>query len=311
MLTPALVIVAAHVTLLACTAATVYIKKEGCSLWPPSASAVHHLACVRFHLFGREVQRALTCSICWILGMRVEPPTSTMSAIEPLSILASCAHIRSQKRVLRPCQHATLPLGDYPAEVAHTLLCSATTGNASKSRQHAGQGTMRRLRPDLHDSITKDGHASAGSRSDSALQILLAIWRTASCALDLASYPPLMLHLLQGFWRGESAHGYLALTPAARPGRGARTGAGGNSPHPQHLLHGLHALAEEVHVQLLEARARDGGVEVDALRARMHAALLIRQQVWSSKRASARDGRVEIDTLHARMHAALLIRHCR
>jgi hypothetical protein len=43
----------------------------------------------------------------------------------------------------------------------------------------------------------------------------------------------------------------------------------------------------------------------------MHAALLIRQQVWSSKRASARDGRVEIDTLHARMHAALLIRHCR
>ncbi len=29
--------------------------------------------------------------------------------------------------------------------------------------------------------------------------------------------------------------------------------------------HGLHALAEQVHVQLLEAGAGDGGVEVDAL----------------------------------------------
>merc|ERR1719378_1471223 len=33
----------------------------------------------------------------------------------------------------------------------------------------------------------------------------------------------------------------------------------------ERLLHGVHAVAEEVHVQLLEARARDGRVEVDAL----------------------------------------------
>ncbi len=33
----------------------------------------------------------------------------------------------------------------------------------------------------------------------------------------------------------------------------------------QSLLHGLHALAEQVHVELLEAGAGDGAVEVDAL----------------------------------------------
>ncbi|CAA7406321.1 unnamed protein product [Spirodela intermedia] len=34
---------------------------------------------------------------------------------------------------------------------------------------------------------------------------------------------------------------------------------------PQALLHGLHALSEEIHVQLLEPGASDGGVEVNAL----------------------------------------------
>ena len=34
---------------------------------------------------------------------------------------------------------------------------------------------------------------------------------------------------------------------------------------PQALLHRLHALAEQVHVELLKAGARDAGVEVDAL----------------------------------------------
>ena len=42
------------------------------------------------------------------------------------------------------------------------------------------------------------------------------------------------------------------------------------STHLQHALHRVHALAEQVHVQLLEARARDGGVEVDALEQRVN-----------------------------------------
>ena len=41
------------------------------------------------------------------------------------------------------------------------------------------------------------------------------------------------------------------------------TGRGG--AHPEHLLDGLHALAEEVHAQLLKARPGDGGIKVDAL----------------------------------------------
>ena len=39
--------------------------------------------------------------------------------------------------------------------------------------------------------------------------------------------------------------------------------------HPQHLLDGLHAAPEQVHVELLKARARDGQVEVDALKQRV------------------------------------------
>ena len=35
--------------------------------------------------------------------------------------------------------------------------------------------------------------------------------------------------------------------------------------HPQHLLDGFHAAPEQVHVELLEARASDGRVEIDAL----------------------------------------------
>ena len=35
--------------------------------------------------------------------------------------------------------------------------------------------------------------------------------------------------------------------------------------HPQNLFDGLYAATEEVHVQLLKPRARDGGIEVDAL----------------------------------------------
>ena len=42
-------------------------------------------------------------------------------------------------------------------------------------------------------------------------------------------------------------------------------GASWPGAHPQHLLDGLHAVAEQVHVELLKPRARDAGVEVQAL----------------------------------------------
>ena len=35
--------------------------------------------------------------------------------------------------------------------------------------------------------------------------------------------------------------------------------------HPQDFLDGLHAAPEQVHVELLKARTRDGHVEIDAL----------------------------------------------
>ena len=40
--------------------------------------------------------------------------------------------------------------------------------------------------------------------------------------------------------------------------------------HPQHLLNGFHAASEEVHVELLKARASDGRVEIDALKQRVN-----------------------------------------
>jgi hypothetical protein len=39
--------------------------------------------------------------------------------------------------------------------------------------------------------------------------------------------------------------------------------------HLHNALHRLHALAEQVHVELLEARARDAAVEIDALEQRV------------------------------------------
>ena len=39
--------------------------------------------------------------------------------------------------------------------------------------------------------------------------------------------------------------------------------------HPQHFLDRLHAAPEQVHVELLKARARNGQVEVDALKQRV------------------------------------------
>ena len=74
----------------------------------------------------------------------------------------------------------------------------------------------------------------------------------------------------------------------------------------QHLLHGRHRLAEVVHVQLLEARARDLRVEVDALEQRVDLDRRLRAARQRSLRALARRAQAAQGTLRRRQVLAEL-----